>query len=199
MSPSTPLKERVKIANDELTDKAKEKLSELDRKMKEWTALTNRPGTVVLSAPLLKKPTDQLYYTVFSLELGDMPPMTPWLNEKNEMEAVIDLGRPLQPEEGDDDYVKNAKELVNQVKDLLNQFISEGGTVNQFFDHYCFELEKAFEFRNEARRQLNKAVDEGDAETALAIEKKINEMLDEKGIKPVTLSKQQLEELEIER
>ena len=182
-------KEKPKVS-----EKTIEKISRIEAIVRKRMANTN--GTVVLDKPLLKEPTDQLYYEVFCRELGDMPPLTPHLQEKEEIKAVLAVNTKLLPEKDDTEDQLAAKEIVNEVKDALGQFMSEGGTINEFFDYYCDKLEAAYELRHQAIISLNDVAKNETTKTGRDYIEKVNAKLAENGIKPIQFSNVQMMMLE---
>lgn len=191
-----PKEKQIKVdwKKKEMPISTRKKLSKLEETLRKRLADTN--GTIRFTKPILKDPVNQLYFDVFARDLGDMPPMTPFLMEEDEVKAVMALNTKLLPEENDNEVTLFAKEVVNDVKDALNQYIKDGGTVNEFFDYYCHKLQSAFEFRQQAIISLNDIVKSEDLEAGMKYLEQVNAKLADEGIRPVEYSRAQLTQLE---
>ena len=154
---------------------------------------------IVAKMPLVKEPIEQLMLTVFTTELGDMPPMLPAIpafdEEKFEKLAAL---RDTQKEEGDSEEVLISKDIVNAVKKELAKYLKEGGTTSGFLSYYVNELDKAFQEREMCKSLQMKSMKTDDPEVARDVYLKFNERLSAKGIKPLTLTRRQKEYLGIE-
>ena len=169
---------------------ATQTIAQIERALAARKVATNT--FVMLEKPLLEDPTDQLYFDVFLRELGDPPPMTPFLPEKDEIEAVKNLNRQLAVSDEDDEAHVFAKETVNLVKKELANFIEQGGTINQFFEYYCGKLERAYEMKKIAMRELEKASDTLDSEGAAEFLKTVNAKLEAEGLAPLEYNSRQI-------
>lgn len=152
---------------------------------------------IVAKKPLVEDPTEQLILSVFSTELGDMPPMIPAIPEVDEkrMKKMINFLTLEKPD--DTDEVKDAKSIVNDVKGELKKYLDEGGTVNSFLAYYVNQLDSAYRERNLCKEMQMKSMKNDAPEDARAFYYKCNERLSAKGIKPLTLTKRQKEYLGI--
>ena len=83
---------------------------------------------IVAKMPLVKEPIEQLMLTVFTTELGDMPPMLPAIPAFDEERFEKLVNRKTNPEKGDSEEVLLSKEIVNAVKKELAEYLKEGGT-----------------------------------------------------------------------
>lgn len=153
---------------------------------------------IVAKMPLVKEPIEQLMVSVFSTELGDMPPMLPAIPAFDEERFEKLINKRHVAEDGDSEEVLISKELVNQVKEELAKFIKEGGTTSGFLSYYVNELDSAFRERETCKEMQMKSMKTDDPEVAREMYFKINERLAAKGIKPLTLTKRQKAHLGIE-
>ena len=153
---------------------------------------------IVAKMPLVKEPIEQLMVSVFSTELGDMPPMLPAIPAFDEERFEKLINKRHVAEEGDSEEVLISKELVNQVKEELSKFIKEGGTTSGFLSYYVNELDSAFRERETCKEMQMKSMKTDDPDVAREMYFKINERLAAKGIKPLTLTKRQKAHLGIE-
>ena len=80
---------------------------------------------------------------------------------------------------------------MNQVKAELAKFLEEGGTVNGFLAHYVNELDAAFREREMCKQLQMRTMKSDPPEVARELFGKLNERLEAKGIKPLTLTRRQ--------
>lgn len=153
---------------------------------------------IVAKMPLVKEPIEQLMLTVFTTELGDMPPMLPAIPAFDEEKFEKLINKRHVAEEGDSDEVLISKDVVNQVKDELAKFIKDGGTTSGFLSYYVNELDSAFRERELCKELQMKSMKTDDPAVARDVFLKFNERLTAKGIKPLTLTRRQREYLGIE-
>lgn len=131
-----------------------------------------------------KNGVEQLLGWIVATEPGDMPMPMPCLSDEDRENLVSILAFPCPAEETDDDTLKQLKESVNYGKKEMAKFVADGGDPNDFF-HYCFQqLKQAFETHNEAQAAYMQICEE-DPALASDYRKKVNELLAEKGIKPI--------------
>ena len=152
---------------------------------------------IVAKMPLVKEPIEQLMLTVFTTELGDMPPMLPTIPafDEERFEKLVNLT--TLAEDGDTEEVLLSKDVVNEVKAELAKYLKEGGTINGFLAYYVNELDYAFRERNTCQELMMKSMKTDDPELAREVYNKFNERLTSKGIKPLTLTRRQREYLGI--
>ena len=153
---------------------------------------------IVAKMPLVKEPIEQLMLTVFTTELGDMPPMLPAIPAFDEERFEKLVNRKTNPEKGDSEEVLLSKEIVNTVKKELAEYLKEGGTTSGFLSYYVSELDSAFKEREMCKSLAMKAMKTEDPEVAREYFFRLNEELAKKGIKPLTLNKRQKAHLGIE-
>ena len=131
-----------------------------------------------------KNGVEQLLNWVAMTEPGDMPMPMPFLSEEDKADLVNILSIPCSIKDDDDDYLKSLKESVNYGKKEMANFVADGGEPDEFFSHYFEQLKQAYETHSEAQTAYGKMVEE-DAELAPQFREKVNEMLAQKGIKPI--------------
>lgn len=153
---------------------------------------------IVAKMPLVKEPIEQLMLTVFTTELGDMPPMLPAIPAFDEERFEKLVNRKTNPEKGDSEEVLLSKEIVNAVKKELAEYLKEGGTTSGFLSYYVSELDSAFKEREMCKSLAMKAMKTEDPEVAREYFFRLNEELAKKGIKPLTLNRRQKAHLGIE-
>ena len=152
---------------------------------------------IVAKMPLVKEPVEQLMLSVFTTELGDMPPMLPAIPafEEERFEKLVNQKTVI--EDGDSEEAVMSKEIVNAVKEELAKFLKEGGTTSGFLAYYVNELDAAFKERESCRQIMMSSMRSDSPEVARGVFEKFNERLVSKGIKPLTLTRRQREYLGI--
>ena len=156
-----------------------------------WTAphrvVTNDTFVKNAGFSAAKTGTEQILESIFSRERGDMPlPLPPNLPEREvENMANIIISRDTITDK-DCEELQMSKDLLNQVKDVLQKHIKDGGTVEDFIVDYHEELERCYFKRADAEAYLGELVEkEEDPEVIGEMTKKLNEKLEKEGIKPV--------------
>ena len=152
---------------------------------------------IVAKKPLLAEPVEQLMLSVFSTELGDMPPMLPAIPQIDEERMKKMVGFLSEESKDDTDEVRAAKQMINEVKAELKKYLDEGGTVDNFLSYYVNELDSAFRERNLCKEMQMKAMKTEEPAVAREYFYAINQRLADKGIKPLTLTTRQKEYLGI--
>ena len=153
---------------------------------------------IVAKRPLLDSPLEQIIHSVFSVEVGDMPPMLPPIPTVDERQLRSAIESITIAKDGDSEEAKEAKRIVNQVKTALKEFLDEGGTVEGFLQHYVNVLDSAFNERNMCRELQMKSMKTDPPEVAREFYNTIQKRLEDKGIKRLTLTRRQKEYLGIE-
>ena len=153
---------------------------------------------IVAKRPLLDSPLEQIIHSVFSVEVGDMPPMLPPIPTVDERQLRSAIESITVAKDGDSEEAKEAKRIVNQVKTALKEFLDEGGTVEGFLQYYVNVLDSAFNERNMCRELQMKSMKTDPPEVAREFYNTIQKRLEDKGIKRLTLTRRQKEYLGIE-
>ena len=155
-----------------------------------------KPEVVKSTAPIhidiytnryFKTGVEQVMGWVFTCKLGDMPPPLPTFSEEDRMNLAAILISKNEIKDGDDEKAAETKEMVDFAKREMMAFIKEGGDPQQFMEYYHAELRKANEYRTLAVAQAEEIYGD-DPEMAQKFIDKINETLDEKGIRPISVS-----------
>ena len=169
-------------------DKLKDALAEVEASSELVTisAPPKREGKLTNSRAnrFYKNGVEQLLNWVAMTEPGDMPMPMPFLSEEDKADLVNILSIPCSIKDDDDDYLKALKESVNYGKKEMANFVADGGEPDEFFSHYFEQLKQAYEAHSEAQTAYGKMVEE-DSELAPQFRVKVNEMLAQKGIKPI--------------
>lgn len=135
--------------------------------------------------PIHRNSAEHIMSMVFTTNLGDMPPPLPTLSERDRKRLAQILMDKF--EIAPDDPDAEEKQILNEVKDALAEYIREGGDADEFFSTYHRQLELAHRERTEARKLVLETAKEGDAELAKELLDRFNENLEAKGVKPVNL------------
>ena len=136
---------------------------------------------------------EQIMYSIFSRQLGDMPLPLPTMSPKDRAhltEILLDKV-PYAPDDTED--IKLGKDIIQQAKDELKKYIREGGDPDTFFEYYHNELSRSFEERKLAMKMVFDSARDEDPEISAEFCKKVNERLAEKGIKPIAYPRKLVE------
>ena len=131
---------------------------------------------------------EQVMSWMFTVDLGDMPPVLPEISIQDEAHLVAILFSPNEITDKDSEEVARAKEAVEVAKKELIKYIKQGGDVHSFLEYYHNELKQAhdeFEFAH----QKVKSMAREDPEIAVEYFNKVNAKLKERGIKTVKPNK----------
>lgn len=149
----------------------------------DWDAMTNRTFSTG---------TEQLLSWICHTTPGDFAMPLPPLPEEEKKNMAAILISKNEIKDTDDDKTVEAKETVDFAKKELTQFIKEGGDPDDFFEYYDKAIKDAFARRNAIIEELQamQSDEEGseDPEVMRELVKKVNDALDQEGIKPVTFN-----------
>ena len=157
------------------------------------TPLREMPGT----NRIFRTSTEQVMDWIFSCQVGDPPPLLPNLPLKERLHLADILISDNPVGENDSERAKEAKETVRLVKKEFRDFIMEGGEPEEFLPYYHGQLVQAHEEWKMSRKMVMEAVKEN-PDIAAEFISKVNEGLEKKGIKKVTLPPKMLEHYGIE-
>ena len=142
--------------------------------------------------PVFKTATEQLMSFIFNAEVGDMPPPLPTL-PRNEMERIEEiLNTPNLVKEGDSEDIAAKKQMLEQAKKELKDYMAQGGTPAEFLRFYHEQLKKYYQERQDAQKLVMTMIRD-EPEVAGEFMKKVNQRLAERGIKAVHIPKPFLE------
>jgi len=145
-----------------------------------------------IEAPYNNGP-EQIIYSIFSRRLGDMPLPLPTMSAKDRARLAEILMDKVPSSPDDSEELKEGREIIQQAKDELKKYIREGGDPDTFFEYYHNELSRAFEERKLAMKMVFDSAKEEDPEISEEFCKKVNQRLEEKGIKPVAYPRKLVE------
>ena len=134
-----------------------------------------------------KTGVEQVMGWVFTCQLGNMPPPLPTLADDDRENLVAILLSHNEIKDSDDEAAADAKETVDFAKQEMMRFIKEGGDPQEFMEYYHAELRKASDYRCLVVDQAE-ALYEEDPELCQEFIEKVNEKLDEHGIRPISIS-----------
>ena len=172
---------------------APSKLSDEVRAIKA-ASLTNTVAAVTNARPeqVFKTATEQVMSFIFNAEVGDMPPPLPTL-PRHEMERIEEiLNTPNVVKEGDSEDVAAKKQMLEQAKRELKDYMAQGGTPTEFLRFYHEQLKKYYQERQDAQKLVMTMIRD-EPEVAGEFMKKVNQRLAERGIKAVHIPKPFLE------
>ena len=143
---------------------------------KEYTSIHKRlftnPVDITLSI-LLTSPENAL--------TPPLPPLGPRARD-----AFIEaLKKPIEISEDDTPEERRIKELVSAAREEMVDELANGRTVNEVIEEHCTFVDEKNKLRAEAMVQYKKLVADGDGDIAEEFRAKANEMLAQKGAKPL--------------
>ena len=145
---------------------------------------------------LYRTGTEQLLDWVFFTKVGDIPPPPLAPIPPAELSRIGEiLDTVNEPGEADDDTAAERKQIVDSAKAVLKEYLAEGGTVQDFLEHYRDELVLANQKRDAAYVAIQEALRTGDPVQTLKFVEEVNRLLEAEGINPVELTDDQKEEL----
>ena len=153
-------------------------------------SLSNTVAAVTNARPeqVFKTATEQVMSFIFNAEVGDMPPPLPTL-PRNEMEHIEEiLNTPNVIKEGDSEEVAAKKQMLEQAKNELKDYMAQGGTPAEFLRFYHEQLKKYYQERQDAQKLVMTMIRD-EPEVAGEFMKKVNQRLAERGIKAVHIPK----------
>ena len=145
------------------------------------TVTTNRPRRIYRNA------TEQMLASLFRTELGSIPPPMPQIPMRDNVNIDEILSNHFSITDADSETSSTIKDVVNQAKQVMKEFLDQGGTPESFISYYRNELQHCYETWKMCQQSAIKSCREDDPEVAREMIDKINESLSEKGIKPVNL------------
>ena len=88
----------------------------------------------------------------------------------------------------DSEEIRIAKDILEEAKRHMKEYLKEGGDPDFFLQHYHNELLKAWKKRQDAEAIAQQMLeDDGDLEMAREFVRKVNEDLNDEGIQPIHL------------
>ena len=166
-------------------------MSEIERRR--WE-MTNGCLVVSRSKPIHKNATEQMLDFIFNTEVGLMPPPCPKLpkHELKNIQQILDTA--LISSEEDDEALAERKETIELAKKELKDYLSQGGTPDEFFTYYHAQLMKAFNERQMMQTAVVKIAQE-DPLVAKEYLEEVNASLRDKGIKEIHVPRKIAERL----
>lgn len=163
------------------------------------SVLKSEPTIVEMEPSRFNSAAESVLAELFTTELGDMPPPLPTISFRDEADLITHIDKMYEIEKDDSDRTKLHKETLNLVKKELDEFMRDGGDVNDFLQYYDSQLDQARELYLMSQQNVSKIVNDEELSREETIEyiKAVNKQLSAKGIKPVRLNKPQLEDLDI--
>lgn len=153
---------------------------------------------LVRPKPTFKTGMEQVMSWIFTTELGSAPPPLPSLSKKEMQNIVAILLSKNEVTEEDSERTAMAKNVVEQAKKELKQYLKDGGDPQSFLTFYHNELKKASDEWKDAQKLVLQSLKEDGAEAGLAFAEEVNKKLAEKGIKRVKIPPKYLKALNAE-
>lgn len=126
---------------------------------------------------------EQVINWIVNKRLGDTPFFLPRLNPKESIAEILD--RDLIVYDDDTEDKIQAKANVAQAKQMLKEYIAQGGKPEDFLNYFHTALLEANREWKEAQKQVSTLMQSGEREAAVAYAEEANKRLAEKGIKPI--------------
>ena len=134
--------------------------------------------------------TEQVLGWIASSVPGNPPPILPVLPPHERAGIAAILERDIVLEDGDSEAATESKYNVAHAKQVLRQYLADGGTPEAFLAHYHGALAEAHREWREAQGGVAARYAAGDAEGAVSFYLEQGAALREKGIKPLVLPPQ---------
>lgn len=133
----------------------------------------------------LSSGTEQVISMIVNTRLGNPPPLLLRLPKGENIAEILD--RDIVLYDDDSDKMIEAKTNVAYAKQLLKEYIQEGGKPEDFIEYYHSELTAAFNEWRTAQKYATDLIRAGDDAGALRYIEAQNKILSAKGIRPVTV------------
>ena len=164
--------------------------------------MTNIVKTAVVTperpSPTFKTGVEQVMGWIFTTELGSVPPPLPNLSKKDLQNIVAIILSKNEVTEQDSEKTALAKNIVEQAKKELMQYLKNGGDPQSFLAFYHNELKKASDEWKDAQKLVLQSLKEEGEEAGLAFAEEVNKRLAVKGIKRVKIPPKYLKTLNAE-
>ena len=142
----------------------------------------------VAEKPVYKNATEQIMLMVFGTEVGDMPLPLPDIPERdlNRLTEILISKDEISDDDSEDDQLD--KEILAEAKLEMGKFIKAGGNPKDFFPYYHNQLELAYRERTDSKKLVLETARAGDVDLARQMLHEFNNRLEQKGIKPISIS-----------
>ena len=144
---------------------------------------------------IYKTGTEQVLDWIFYTKVGDHPPPPlPQVSqfELNHIDEILDSVNEINDD--DDKSMVERKQIVDEVKKELKKYLEDGGSVQDFLEHYRNELVAAHEMKSMVASEIDKEINESEnSEKSIKFIEKANRVLEDRGIPAVELTEDQKE------
>jgi len=140
---------------------------------------TNPPARVFRTG------TEQIISWIANSQLGNPPPPLPILPPGDDIAAILNSDIILYDDDSED--IENAKVNVAYMKQLLKEYLAQGGKAQDFLSYYHTELWKAHTEWRESQLKLMELYKAGDLQGAREYAEQQSQVLHDKGIKPLVV------------
>lgn len=129
--------------------------------------------------------TEQVISWIANSRLGDPPPMLLVLPPGEDIQKILNTDIELYDNDNPD--IEMIKINVAQAKQMLKDYVAQGGNAQDFLSYYHAELKKGYVKWRDAQTQLMKLIASGDKETAQKYAVEQNRELEKEGIKALNI------------
>ncbi len=143
---------------------------------KEYTSIHKR---------LFTNPVDITLSILLTSPENTLTPPLPPLGPRARDAFIEALKKPIEISEDDTPDERRIKELVSAAREEMVEELANGRTVNEVIEEHCTFVDEKNKLRAEAMVQYKKLVADGDGDIAEEFRAKANEMLAQKGAKPL--------------
>ena len=140
--------------------------------------------------PNKKQPTPYFKHDIenslwnFAVPGQEVPPIP---NDFSEADIAAALEEPLVIEEGDTENDIYKKEAVQMLKDEMKDYLTEGHTIEEYFEEIAKRQQAEADLVNETRTMAMRSLENDEIDLAVKLIDKLNEHLKEKGLPPMKL------------
>lgn len=156
---------------------------------------TNANGEAILVTSQYRSVTEEALAQIFSIEPGmPPPPFMPRIPDSDRKNMADILAFMSESKPDDSPETKEMREIVGQAKRMLAEYIGDGGDPDSFIDYYRGQLEHFSQLRADADKTFKQlfAANE-DPVVIKEYYQSANKVLEEKGIKPLSLTRRMKE------
>jgi len=131
--------------------------------------------------------TEQVLGWIANTVPGGPPPILPVLPPNERTNIIAILGRDIVLYDDDTEAVSESKHNVAYAKQMLRQYLADGGTPEDFLGYYHAGLAEAHREWREAQGGVTELLRAGDAEGAVRLYMERDAALRGRGIQPIHL------------
>lgn len=150
----------------------------------------DQDGNVIPVKPAYKSGTEQIISMIVNAKPGYPPPPLPRIHAREDVAKVLNTDILVYDEDTQASVERKAN--VAHAKQLMKEYLAQGGKAEDFLDFFHKELTSAFDEWKEAQRQTMELSRSGDQEAAVKFAEEQNKKFEQRGMRQVIvpLSKQ---------